>query len=74
MIDGISGGSVQRKFNKTDFRAMKILIPSKNILMNYYNIIKPVFDFKEELGKENDRLASLRDTLLPRLMSGELIV
>lgn len=74
MIDGISGGSVQRKFNKTDFRAMKILIPSKNILMNYYNIIKPVFDFKEELGKENDRLASLRDTLLPRLMSGELTV
>ena len=42
--------------------------------MNYYNIIKPVFDFKEELGKENDRLASLRDTLLPRLMSGELKV
>ncbi|OYP68296.1 restriction endonuclease subunit S [Prevotella sp. P2-180] len=40
----------------------------------FQQIVKPLFDRIGMNKKENDRLASLRDTLLPRLMSGELIV
>ena len=36
------------------------------------SIIKPIVDYIQSNNEENDRLASLRDTLLPRLMSGEI--
>ena len=44
----------------------------KNRLLDYNRIVTPVF---KQIGKnmaENNRLASIRDVLLPKLMSGEL--
>ena len=45
---------------------------NKNVIGNFCNIVRPVMDFKHKLQIESARLASLRDTLLPRLMSGEI--
>lgn len=74
LIQGIKGGSAQPKFNKTDFKNLPLLIPSFEIIERSYWIFESMFSILSSNVKENSRLSSLRDTLLPRLMSGELEV
>lgn len=47
---------------------------SKDWLIRFSNIANSMMDRKLRIDKENSRLSTLRDTLLPRLMSGELEV
>ena len=74
LIQGIKGGSAQPKFNKTDFKNLPLLIPSFEIIERSYWIFESMFSILSSNIKENSRLSLLRDTLLPRLMSGELEV
>jgi type I restriction enzyme S subunit len=53
---------------------MKIALPNKQFLLDFDKIIVSLFIQIENNAKESRRLAQLRDTLLPRLMSGELKV
>ena len=53
---------------------LKIIIPLDKVLDDFEKIMMPIFEFQMSVEEQNDRLASLRDTLLPRLMSGELTV
>ena len=55
-------------------KAIPAVIPAKDVLMNFSTITQPLFDQQELLEAENQRLAQLRDTLLPKLMSGEIDV
>ncbi len=50
----------------------KITIPSKNVLKKYANIAKDIEKQKSKIIKENQELTSLRDFLLPLLMSGQV--
>ena len=72
LIDGVTGGSAQRKFNKTDFKSIKLMMPPVNILIKFDRIVKPIFSKIEENRDEISRLTSLRDTLLLKLISGKL--
>lgn len=74
LIQGIKGGSAQPKFNKTDFKNLPLLIPSFEIIERSYWIFESMFSILSSNVKENSRLSLLRDTLLPRLMSGDLEV
>ena len=74
LIQGIKGGSAQPKFNKTDFKNTSILIPPKDILTRFHETVAPMFETITQRQTETSRLADLRDTLLPQLMSGELDV
>lgn len=74
LIQGIKGGSAQPKFNKTDFKNTSILIPPKYMLTRFHETVAPMFEMISERQTETARLADLRDTLLPQLMSGELDV
>ena len=51
-----------------------VVIPSMAELQSFDSIVQPIFSQIRNLRSENDRLANIRDTLLPRLMSGELDV
>lgn len=51
-----------------------IIIPSKCILQKFNNIISIFHSQIFEHGQENDKLSTLRETLLPKLMSGEIDV
>ena len=74
MIYGITSGSVQQKFNKTAFRGLKINYPSLEYIAEFESTVKPYFG-KIDFNKNQIRtLESLRDTLLPKLMSGEIRV
>ena len=49
-------------------------MPRKADQDEWYRVIKPMVNMYVTLCKENKRLSSLRDSLLPRLMSGEIDV
>lgn len=65
-------GAVQQGIRMASLKAFSIAIPDENTMTTFLSIIKPIIDYIQYNNKENDRLASLRDTLLPRLMSGEI--
>jgi predicted membrane metal-binding protein len=51
-----------------------IIRPLDNVLLEYEELATPLFNMIESNQQESRRLAQLRDTLLPRLMSGEIKV
>lgn len=74
LMQGIKGGSAQPKFNKTDFKSLPIILPTKDLLHKFHETVRPMFDTIETNQSENRQLAALRDTILPKLMSGEIDV
>ena len=70
----ITSGSAQQKFNKTDFRALKISLPNLAILDEFNELVSSYFIKKEYNLNQIQTLENLRDTLLPKLMSGEVRV
>ena len=53
---------------------MEILIPDEGIVSRFENTLSSLFNKMNFNNKETDTLTQLRDTLLPKLMSGELRV
>ncbi len=51
-----------------------VTLPNQNILEDFSEIVHPVFDNIQLLERENQTLISLRDSLLPKLMKGEIEV
>ena len=65
-------GGVRQTLNYSDFALIDATIPPLNIVQSFneiYHHLKKKISINEE---ENQRLAALRDTLLPKLMSGEI--
>ena len=67
-------GGVRQSLSYNDFSYIKLIVPPKNVIEKFNDIYAELDKLKKTKKIENDRLASLRDTLLPRLMSGELKV
>ena len=67
------GGTVFGSINKKGLEEMPIIIPNSSIINEFNEIISPIDKELKRRHNESTRLASLRDTLLPKLMSGELI-
>lgn len=67
-------GSTIVNLNKTQFEKIKAIIPSITDMKTFDALVSPLFALILENQKENIRLSSLRNTLLPKLMSGELDV
>ena len=65
-------GGVQQGIRMASLKAFQFAIP--NDLKLFDNLVKPIISKVKSNDKENDTLSLLRDTLLPRLMSGELEV
>ena len=65
-------GSTQKYISLGELRKMPIIIPDEKQLKNYNSIAIPLIKQITTLTEENKRLSSLRDILLPKLMSGEL--
>ena len=71
-IKGLVTGAVQAKLNQANMAQIQIPIPPKENINNISVIIKSIYKKYRLLTEENQRLAALRDTLLPKLMSGEI--
>ena len=71
-IKNTAHGAVQQCIFLSDLKEYSIHIPEFELISQYDQIVKPLFDEKVKREKEIKRLTALRDTLLPKLMSGEL--
>lgn len=69
-----STSSIATAVNSKTIKGMQMLQPSDKIIDAFHIQVNPIFEKIRSLTKENSRLSTLRDTLLPRLMSGELEV
>lgn len=67
-----SGGSATLNLNKTQFSKIKIIRPINDLLKKFHKCVDSNFKIILTKQKENLKLQELRDTLLPKLMSGEL--
>ena len=73
-IKSIVTGAVQQKVSQQNLKKVPAIIPSKEVLSAFDKLIQPIFAQIRNIRDENARLVELRDTLLPKLMSGELDV
>lgn len=67
-------GGAQQHINKDNVESLIFLLPAKNVLENYISLVGPMYKRIESQCFENLYLSTLRDNLLPRLMSGEIEV
>lgn len=69
-----STSSIATAVNSKTIKGMQMLQPSDKVIDAFHIQVNPIFEKIRSLTKENSRLSLFRDTLLPRLMSGELEV
>ena len=70
----LAAGSVQLNFGPMHLRQISILRPPDGILEGFERAVQPLLKKCLHLRNESRTLATLRDTLLPKLLSGELSV
>ena len=74
-LNNKGGRSAQAGFNQGDISSFEIDFPiDESIVKKFDNTVAPMFEQRLQLKKEIQHLSSLRDTILPKLMSGELDV
>ena len=67
-------GSAQPQLTITNFSYLKLLEPSKDVLVAFHKLLDQLWTKAATNALESRTLATLRDTLLPKLLSGELSV
>ena len=65
-------GGAQQHINKNNVEQLEILVPPKKILVEYKQIATPIYSLISNICFESQNISKLRDSLLPRLMSGKL--
>ena len=73
-LESSADGSVQANFGPTHLRAIKIIVPPSHALEKFEKIISPLYEKFDNNFFQIKSLEKLRDTLLPKLMSGEVRV
>ena len=73
-VKHIVTGAVQPKISQANLKKVSVTIPNIKDLDVFNNIIQPIFAMIRKNRNENEKLALLRDILLPKLMNGEIDV
>jgi len=71
-IQHLVTGAVQAKLSQANMQKILLAIPPSNILDEFRPIIGCMYEMRRKNEDESARLTHLRDSLLPKLMSGEL--
>lgn len=71
---GLNAGGSREAVTKAHIESLKLLVPSSDLLAAFGALVTPIFKQVESCARETQSLAELRDTLLPKLLSGELQV
>ena len=69
-----STSSIATAVNSKIIKGMPFVVPTDSELEAFHGFAGPIFAMIKSNQRENNRLATLRDTLLPKLMSGEIDV
>ena len=73
-IENMASGSTFKEISGSAMRTVPAVIPDDGSLQEFSDFCEPLFQQQRTLEAENRSLAALRDSLLPKLMSGELDV
>lgn len=74
-INNKGGRSAQAGFNQSDIKSFEVYIPiDKATICAFESVAAPLFEQRLHIIKENKALGFLRDSLLPKLMTGEIDV
>ena len=73
-IINLNANSAQPGINQIQVKSLNILVPTKEIIEKFELTVNSLLDKLFVNCKENTKLANIRDTLLPKLMSGEIRV
>ncbi len=68
----LNRGSTQPLLTQTDLKSQRFVIPHENLMEQFHKVVGSVFERIDASQNESRTLAALRDTLLPKLISGEL--
>jgi type I restriction enzyme S subunit len=71
-LESLNAGSAVPSMTTDILNAMKILIPNDDVLTEFENFAAPIYRKITDNTRENKELASIRNSLLPRLISGDL--
>ena len=71
-LESMASGSVQKNFGPMHLKQIKIIKPNFYVVRAYENISKPIFEKILANRSTAQNLTLTRDTLLPRLISGQL--
>ena len=71
-LASLNAGSAVPSMTTDILNAMELSIPGADTFNKFEDIVAPMYQAMQQNTKESSKLAELRDSLLPRLMSGEL--
>ena len=71
-IKHLAHGAVQQCIFISDLKEYSLIVPNKDDISAFDAVVAPMFNRIGELQKENETLATLRDTILPKLMNGKI--
>lgn len=72
LLDVMATGSAQRNFGPMHLNKIDLVYPDKDIINKFNDLMFPVIKNIQNNKSENMKLSQLRDTLLPKLMNGEI--
>ena len=73
-IEGMASGSTFKEISGAGMKSVPTVMPDADTIQCFNTFCQPIFNEQEILEAENRRLSALRDSLLPKLMSGEIDV
>lgn len=73
-LDAMNSDSAVPGLNRNNVHALPLMLPAKESIRQFGDQVRSMFELRESVSLENKSLAQLRDTLLPKLMSGQLRV
>lgn len=73
-LEGYNGGAAVPTLNRNDVHSVDVLCPEQRLMKEFEVEVENIFKQVDKLKEYNEKLAQARDLLLPKLMSGELIV
>ena len=74
VIEGMASGSTFKEVSGSTMKNVPAVIPDAEILAKFSDFCAPIFAQQRTLEEQNQSLAKLRDSLLPKLMSSEIDV
>ena len=72
LIESKASGSTFKEVSGSVMKSVEAVIPDGDTIAKFNDFCRPIFSMQEKLEQENRKLATMRDSLLPRLMSGEI--
>ncbi|EII5641661.1 restriction endonuclease subunit S [Vibrio cholerae] len=69
-----ASGSTFAEISKKNFKPISVVVPSEEVLIAYKKLVKPLYDAITSNVRQSEQLSTLRDTLLPKLLSGAVTI